>query len=94
MRAGRGVFWAVQYHPEYNLYELARLIALNTERLVAQGYAADNAAVRRFIDTLDALHVAPTRKDLRWQLGVDEEIVNEGCREREFANWLRAFVRP
>ena len=29
-----GVFWGVQYHPEYDLHELARLTSARTEKLI------------------------------------------------------------
>ncbi len=54
---GHGVFWATQYHPEY-----------------------------------DALAASPGRKDLRWQLGVDDEVLDPTIRRAEFVNCLRDRV--
>ena len=34
----KGVFWAPQYHPEYDLHEVARLILAREEKLIKQNY--------------------------------------------------------
>ena len=34
----------------------------------------------------DQLVAAPHRKDLRWQLGIDDDILDDGVRELEFKN--------
>ena len=31
-------FWGTQYHPEYNLHEMGRLIAARAEALVREGH--------------------------------------------------------
>ena len=54
-----GTFWAVQYHPEYDLHELARLTAARMERLVAMGFFADLEAARDYVNKLETLHQDP-----------------------------------
>ena len=34
----KGTFWSVQYHPEYNLHEMACLIIAREEKLINQGF--------------------------------------------------------
>jgi len=89
----RGWFWAVQYHPEYDLHEVAALCVLRTEELVRQGTFADAAAARHYIEQLEALHADPTRADLRAALQVEPALLDEEQRTREVANWIAAVCR-
>jgi GMP synthase (glutamine-hydrolysing) len=38
VKHGKGTFWATQYHPEYNLYEMARLLIARKEPLTNEGF--------------------------------------------------------
>lgn len=88
----RGVFWGIQYHPEYDLHEMARLIVAREERLVKQGLFRDHDDLVQYVDRLEALATDPERKDLRWQLGIDDDILRDDIRQCEFINWLRDQV--
>jgi len=88
----KGVFWGVQYHPEYNLHELARLILARQKKLMSLGYFRDEADVEAYVNKLEALHDDPTRKDLRWQLKIDDDVIDPSIREREFVNFLKHVV--
>lgn len=89
-----GTFWAVQYHPEYDLHELARLSYCRADKLVGKGFFADRAAALDYVDKLEALHQDPNRKDLAWLLGVDEDVMNEEKRVVEVRNWIERLVLP
>lgn len=89
---GDGVFWTAQYHPEYNLLEMARLVAARAEPLVKEGFFPDAAAVRAFADKLKALHAEPGSEPLRRELGVGDDILDAELREAELRNWI-AFLR-
>lgn len=91
---GKGTFWAVQYHPEYDLHEMARLLVAREERMLREGFFADRAELPALIERMEALHRAPGRKDLRWQLGIDDDVLDADRRQIEFANWLRELVVP
>ena len=41
-----GSFWVTQYHPEYNLHEMGRLIAARAPALVREGFFVDEARGR------------------------------------------------
>lgn len=88
-----GVFWATQYHPEYDLAEMARLIAARADALVREGFFADRAAAQDMVGRLEALARDPGRKDLRWALAIGEDLLDEHLRCCELRNWLRMFVR-
>jgi GMP synthase (glutamine-hydrolysing) len=89
-----GTFWAVQYHPEYDLHELARLTYCRIDKLVSKGFFADSQAALEYVEKLDALHKDPSRNDLAWQLGVDADVMDEDIRTVEVRNWVEHQVLP
>lgn len=89
-----GEFWAVQYHPEYDLHEMARLIVAREDRLVKQGLFRGHGDLVDYVDRLEALAADPSRKDLRWQLGIDDHVLKDNIRQREFINCLNKLVLP
>ena len=84
-----GSFWAVQYHPEYDLHELARLIVAREHKLLKQGFFRCREDLLAYVDRLETLHAEPESKDLRWQLGIDDDLVDPDLRQLEFANWVK-----
>lgn len=88
----KGVFWATQYHPEYNLLEMARLIHARAGRLIQQGWFKDETDMAAYAANLEAVHNDPTIKHTRWQLKIDDDIVQDEMRECEFVNWLNYAV--
>lgn len=89
-----GVFWSLQYHPEYDLHEMARLIFCRQQKLTDLGFFADTAAAQALVDKLEALHQDPGRKDLAWGLGLDDDIANPDIRQAEVGNWINHLVLP
>jgi GMP synthase (glutamine-hydrolysing) len=87
-------FWAVQYHPEYDLHEVARLAVYRTDELVRQGTFADRAAAQHWVEQLETLHTNPERDDLRSTLGVDATLLDAEQRGLEARNWLDRLVKP
>ena len=89
-----GTFWGLQYHPEYDLHELARLVYCRVPGLVKLGFFQDAAAAHDYVDTLEVLHQDPSRRDLAWLLGIDDDVTNEDIRLAEVRNWINRLVRP
>lgn len=89
-----GTFWGFQYHPEFDLHVMARLCDARKEAMIDRGFFADLEAAGRHIETLDALHQDPSRKDLAWQLGIGDDILNEDIRLAELDNWVDQQVLP
>ena len=87
-----GVFWATQYHPEYDLHEIARLTVAREEKLTRQGFFRDHDDTMQYVDRLEALASEPHRKDLRWQLAIDDDLLSDSIRQCEFVNWLNTIV--
>ena len=90
---GRGVFWGVQYHPEFDLRELAALTKARREKFVKIGLFADMAEADAHVADLEALYAEPGRRDLRWKLGIDDDILDDRTREIEAINWLAHVLR-
>jgi GMP synthase (glutamine-hydrolysing) len=90
----QGIFWAVQYHPEYNLHEMARLIVARQEKLIQGDYFRSLEEVDHYTELLEIIAADPSRKDLRWQLGIDDDLLLDSVRQCEFVNWLQSVVIP
>jgi GMP synthase (glutamine-hydrolysing) len=89
-----GQFWALQYHPEYDLHEMARLTFCRADKLVGLGFFADREAALAYVGLLEVLHQDPERRDLAWLLGIDDDVMNEDVRCAEVRNWIDRLVRP
>ncbi|MGI4795347.1 MAG: type 1 glutamine amidotransferase [Janthinobacterium lividum] len=89
-----GTFWGVQYHPELTLAEIAGAMRRQSEDLLQQGVARGEDEVEHQAALLDALDEAPKRRDLKWRLGVNEEITELVRRQRELQNFLERLVLP
>ncbi len=94
VRSGQGVFWATQYHPEYELAEMARLIVARADPLIKEGFFADRAALEAKVQRMEALASDPSRKDLRWDVAVEDDILDDQIRQCELRNWVRKMVMP
>ncbi len=90
----RGTFWATQYHPEYNLHEMARLSVVREEVLTEHGFFSDHSDFEQLIERWELLNKNPDRMYLRWQLAIDDDILSDDIRQRDFANWLHNLVIP
>jgi len=86
--SGAGHFWALQYHPEYDLHEVASLCRLRADELVAQGAFEDRAAADHFTGRLEALHADPSREDLARALRLGPDVLDPDLRTLEVRNWL------
>jgi GMP synthase (glutamine-hydrolysing) len=94
IRHAGGVFWGVQYHPEYALDELAAIIERRLQPFVAEGFFADEEQGRVFCADMRTLHADPTQKHISWRYGVPREITQRDLRLTELRNWLADYVRP
>ncbi len=90
----KGTFWATQYHCEYNLHEMARLIVAREKKLVAGGFFRGHEDLMHLVDRMEALATEPDRSDLRWQLAIDDDVLSDPIRQCEFVNWINNLVLP
>jgi GMP synthase (glutamine-hydrolysing) len=86
---GAAAFWTTQYHPEYNLHEMGRLIAARAKALVREGFFPDETAVATHAARMKELSANPGSAELRAELDVGDDIIDPQIRELELRNWLR-----
>lgn len=89
IRSGNGVFWGVQYHPEITVAEIAASLRRQSADLIEEGLAGNQADVDAYAAKLEALDAAPGRRDLAWQFGLDDEVLDPQRRTREISNFFR-----
>lgn len=89
-----GTFWATQYHAEYNLHEMARLIVAREKKLIKAGFFRNHEDTMNLVERMEELAREPDRKDLRWQLAIDDDVLSDRIRQCEFVNWINKLVLP
>ncbi|HET9717961.1 MAG TPA: type 1 glutamine amidotransferase [Pseudolabrys sp.] len=94
IRTNGSVAWAVQYHPEYPLREIAAIVRRIGPRLINEGFFADQADIKSFAQDLDALDRDPDCKRLAWRHGVSKNVLDKKMRIKEVSNWVEFQVLP
>ncbi len=74
---GRGTFWGVQYHPEYDYVDIAAAAERYGQTLVTEGMFADLAALHAFAGELRALQANPSDTTLLWKHGLGPAMRSE-----------------
>lgn len=93
IRHNGGVFWGVQYHPEFSLRDLAFILRRYGQTLVDEGFFAELASLETFAADLNALASDQRRTDIAWRLGLGADILQPELRLCEIANWIDLQVR-
>jgi GMP synthase (glutamine-hydrolysing) len=93
IRRDGGIFWGVQYHPEFSLGELAVIISQRTELMIREGFCCTPEEVQAYVADLTALDREPSRVDLAWRHGVDAEVLDSARRTREIRNFIEHRVK-
>jgi GMP synthase (glutamine-hydrolysing) len=94
IKVGPGVFWGVQYHPEFDLPEMARTLDRLAPGLIEDGHFADAEAVAAYVADLRTLAADPNRRDLAWALGLDSDILDPMVHRSEIRAWMDHLVTP
>lgn len=94
IRAGKGMFWGVQYHPEFTLAEMARIISRYGRTLVEDGFFKDLDELKAHVADLHALDADHGRNDIAWRLGLDADVIEPYRRQTEIRNWVERMVLP
>lgn len=92
IRHKKGEFWATQYHPEYDLHDMARLIVAREGKLVKEGFYRNHADLASHVRKLEALAKNPGSTSLRWQLDIGDDILDPAVRQLEVAHWVNDLV--
>ena len=91
---GRGTFWGVQYHPEYEYLDIAAAAERYGAKLVTEGLFQDEAALAAFAADLRRLQTKPNDGPLLWRHGLGPALSDPALRLLEIRNWLDAQVLP
>lgn len=94
LRHGPGVFWGVQYHPEYGFAEIAACAVRYGAKLIEDGLFADRAELEAFVADLRALGHSPGDRRLAWKHGLGPAVYQETLKLLELRNWLEIQVLP
>jgi GMP synthase (glutamine-hydrolysing) len=92
--AGRGTFWGVQYHPEYDYRDIAAVAERYGETLVKEGMFSDVSALAAFAGELRTLETNPSDETLLWKHGLGPAMRDKALRLLEIRNWLNVNVLP
>lgn len=91
---GRGTFWGVQYHPEFDYLDIAAAAERYGQTLVSEGMFRDTAGLDEFAAELRALQANPADTALLWKHGLGPAMQSEALRLLDIRNWLEAQVLP
>lgn len=94
VKCGKGTFWATQYHPEYNLYEMARLLIARKEPLTNEGFFKQQEDVVTLSTKMIELYQHPDNQALRKELNIGDDILTATIRQQELRNWVNYLVIP
>lgn len=86
--------WAVQYHPEYTLHDIAATLRRYGKTLVKEGFFPDEANLVAYAHELDTIGRDPTIKWLAWRHALDHLILDKRNRTKEIQNWITHQVLP
>ena len=84
----KGSFFGTRYHPEYNLFEMARLIKARAKALVDEQFFQNFDQVTEYTQKLKKLHKEPASLILRKELDIGVGVLDPKIKEQELRNWL------
>jgi GMP synthase (glutamine-hydrolysing) len=94
IRYDKGVFWGVQYHPEFSLHDIAATLRRIRPVLLTEGFFLSADDLENYASDLELLHEKRGRRDIAWRNGLGAEITDDQRRLCEIANWISSQVSP
>ena len=94
IRHDGGVFWGVQYHPEFSLTEAASILHRIAPLMAEEGFVRSQAEGEAYAADLVGLDRDRSRQDIAWRLGLDDEVIDDARRLTELRNWIAHQVMP
>jgi GMP synthase (glutamine-hydrolysing) len=94
IRHERGVFWGIQYHPEFTLREVAAILHRIATLTTAEGFFRTEDEARAYAADLAALDADRRRTDIAWRYALDREVLEDARRMTELTNWIERQVKP
>lgn len=89
-----GIFWGVQYHPEFTLTHLANILSLNLPIHVEEGRFASEEQGLAWCNDLRALCRDQSLTNIAWRYGIGQCLLDRPMRLTEVANFIEHRVRP
>lgn len=80
--------WGVQYHPEFDIAQLQMLMRLYKQDMFKQNFLNTEAQYANLMELYDNLENEESSFSSRWQLGIDNDILDINKRAAEISNWL------
>jgi GMP synthase (glutamine-hydrolysing) len=94
LRFGRGVFWGVQYHPEYSYAEIAATAVRYAPVLLDEKLFVGRTELDLLVTELRQLQQNPRDRRLTWKHGLGPAMQDERVKLAELRNWLELRVTP
>jgi GMP synthase (glutamine-hydrolysing) len=94
IRQDGGVFWGIQYHPEFSLTEAASILHRLAPLMVSEGFVGSQSEGEAYAADLVTLDNDRSRQDIAWRLGLDDEVIDDAKRLTELRNWIAHQVMP
>jgi GMP synthase (glutamine-hydrolysing) len=91
VHVGKASFYCTQYHPEYNLFEMARLIKARAQALVTEGFFNTTDQVLEYAKNMKQLDANSESVELKTLLNFDDSVIDPGIKEQELRNWLESI---
>jgi GMP synthase (glutamine-hydrolysing) len=89
-----GLFWGVQYHPEYSLTEVASIISRRAAALAREAMFPDEGAAKGYAEELVTLEHDPSRVKLAERLELGADVREPAQRQIELSNFIERLARP
>jgi GMP synthase (glutamine-hydrolysing) len=89
-----GIFWGVQYHPEFTLREVGSILRRIADLTTAEGFSRTPEEARAYADDLMTLDADRRRTDIAWRFGLDAQVLDDRQRLTELRNWIDRQVKP
>jgi GMP synthase (glutamine-hydrolysing) len=89
-----GVFWGVQYHPEFSLREMAAILGRYRPTLLAEGLFRTAEEHAAYVQDLARLHDDRGRRDLAWRYAIGTDLLEDAARTTEIRNFIAHMVKP
>lgn len=85
----RGLYWGVQYHPEFDLRLIAQFARLRAPHHIERGFFKDHQDAIDYATDLETLFLEPeANPHLAWRYAFDDDLLNPVNCQREIDNWL------
>ena len=80
--------WGVQYHPEMDLSFFGPILKAQRSELISEGLFNSKADHAEYLNHIRRIAAEPDAKDVAWQLGFDDDVLDVSVRMSELCSWI------